>query len=94
MTKKSTFDRAEFLTEEEELKCMYLRLKEMAARLVEIELMYPHANDFKVVINKAIIDMENASHLIDSEVKTVQSLRWARELRGKKRRMPKRSNND
>ena len=74
------------LTEEEELKCMYLRLKEMAARLIEIEEMYPHAKEFKEVINRAIIDMEDASHLIDSEVRTVKSLRWAKSLRGKKRK--------
>lgn len=85
---------AEHLTEEEELKCMYLRLKEMAARLVEIEEMYPHAREFKNVINRAIIEMENASHLIDSEVRTVKALRWARSLRGKKRKYPKRSEND
>jgi len=77
-----------YLSEEEELKCMYLRLKEMAARLVEIEEMYPHAKDFKAVINKAIIEMENASHLIDSEVRTLRALSWAKSLRGKKRKMP------
>ncbi len=76
------------LTEEEELKCIYLRLKEMAARLIEIEQMYPHAKEFKEVINRAIIDMENASHLIDSEVMTVKALRWAKSLRGKKRKYP------
>ena len=75
-----------FLTEEEELKCMYLRLKEMAARLIEIEEMYPHAADFRAVINRAIVDLENASHLIDSEVKTLQALRWAKALRGKTRK--------
>ncbi len=77
-----------FLSEEEELKCMYLRLKEMASRLIEIEEMYPNARDFKEVINRAIIDLENASHLIDSEVSTLRALKWAKELRGKKRRMP------
>jgi hypothetical protein len=95
MEKKKTFNdyiqNEKFLTEEEELKCMYLRLKEMAARLVEIEMMYPQAKEFKEVINRAIIDMESASHLIDSEVKTVQALRWARTLRGKQRKKPKRS---
>lgn len=65
---------------------MYLRLKEMAARLVEIEEMYPHARDFRAVINRAITDMENASHLIDSEVRTLRALRWASSLRGKKRK--------
>lgn len=75
-----------FLTIEEELKCMYLRLKEMAARLVEIEEMYPDAGDFKAVIDKAIIEMEDASHLIDSEVRTARALGWAKGLRGKKRR--------
>ena len=58
----------------------------MAARLIEIEEMYPHAGDFRAVINRAIIDMENASHLIDGEVKTLQALRWARRLRGKTRK--------
>jgi hypothetical protein len=84
----------EFLTEEEELKCMYLRLKELGARLVEIEQMYPHAKEFKNVIDRAIIDLENASHLIDSEVKTVRALRWARTLRGKKRKYPEGDNDD
>ncbi|MEA3506526.1 MAG: hypothetical protein U9R36_03440 [Elusimicrobiota bacterium] len=78
----------EFLTQEEELKCMYLRLKEMAGRLIEIEEMYPHATAFKDVINKAVTEMEKASHLIDSEVRTVKALRWAKSLRGKKRRYP------
>lgn len=77
-----------FLTEQEELKCMYLRLKEMAARLIEIEEMYPHAKEFREVIDKAIIDMEDASHLIDSEVKKVRALSWAKSLRGKKRKHP------
>ncbi|MFH1414853.1 MAG: hypothetical protein ABIH89_02050 [Elusimicrobiota bacterium] len=81
-------DRNTHITEEEELKCIYLRLKEMAARLVEIEMMYPHAKDFKEVIDRAIVDMESASHLIDSEVRTVKALRWARSLRGKKRKYP------
>ncbi len=79
----------EFLTEEEELKCMYLRLKEMAGRLIEIEEMYPDAADFKGVINRAITGMEKAYHLIDSEVMTVKDLRWAKSLRGKKRKYPK-----
>ena len=76
-----------YLSEEEELKCMYLRLKEMAARLVEIEEMHPHARDFKEVIDRAIIDMENASHLIDNEVKTLMALKWAKSLREKQRKM-------
>ena len=66
----------------------------MAARLIEIEEMYPHAKDFKDVIDRAIIDMENASHLIDSEVRTVRALRWAKSLRGKKRKYPEGYEND
>ena len=77
-----------YLKEEEELKCMYLRLKEMAGRLIEIEEMYPHAKEFKEVIDKAIIDLESASHLIDTEVQTLRALSWSRSLRGKKRKMP------
>ncbi|MGM0568359.1 MAG: hypothetical protein ACQESB_03975 [Elusimicrobiota bacterium] len=80
------------MNEEEELKCMYLRLKEMAARLVEIEEMYPHAKEFKEVINKAIIEMEDASHLIDNEVKTLRALNWAKSLRLSKRKMPAEKN--
>ncbi|MDA3792700.1 MAG: hypothetical protein PF545_03460 [Elusimicrobia bacterium] len=81
-------EKDKFLTEEEELKCMYLRLKEMAGRLIAIEEMYPDAGDFKEVINKAITELEKASHLIDSEVMTVKDLRWAKSLRGKKRKQP------
>jgi hypothetical protein len=84
---RDTKDR--YLTEEEELKSMYLRLKEMAARLIEIEDNYPQAKEFKEVINKAIVEMENASHLIDSEVKTVKALRWAKNLRGKMKKKEK-----
>jgi hypothetical protein len=60
----------------------------MAGRLIAIEEMYPDAGDFKEVINKAITELEKASHLIDSEVMTVKDLRWAKSLRGKKRKQP------
>ncbi len=85
MSKEIVKNSKKILTEEEELKCMYLRLKEMAARLVEIEQRYPHAQSFQTVINKAITELENASHLIDQEVKTVKSLRGASILRGKRK---------
>ncbi|MBN2406761.1 MAG: hypothetical protein JXJ19_03590 [Elusimicrobia bacterium] len=62
------------LTHGQELKGMYLDLKKMAARLAEIEEKYPHAGEFKAVITRAIIELEDASHLIDSEISTVKSL--------------------
>lgn len=87
MNKKSEKKDKETLTEEEELKSMYLRLKEMAARLVEIEQRYPHAQKFRSVMNKAIKELEDASHLIDREIQTVKDLSWAKDLRGKKRKV-------
>jgi len=62
----------------------------MASRLIEIEEMYPRAADFREVIDRAVIDLENASHLIDSEVMTLKALSWARQLRGKKRKFKER----
>ncbi|MGM0441633.1 MAG: hypothetical protein ACQEQC_04350 [Elusimicrobiota bacterium] len=75
MNNKFSYNDREILNEEEELKYIYLSLKEMSARLIEIEQKYPHAQNFKSVIDKAIAELEDASHLIDSEVQAVKDLR-------------------
>lgn len=54
--------------EAKELKEMYLRLKEMAARLVELEELHPKARHFRGIIDHAISEMDNVAHLIDQEV--------------------------
>jgi Tfp pilus assembly protein PilZ len=58
----------------QELKRMYLRLKEMAARLVEIEEQHPRASQFRKAIDSAIQEIEDVAHMIDREVREVRNL--------------------
>lgn len=58
----------------QELKQMYLRLKEMAARLVEIEEKHPRASHFRKAIDSAIQEIEDVAHMIDREVREVRNL--------------------
>ncbi len=58
----------------QELKRMYLRLKEMAARLVEIEEKHPRASHFRKAIDSAIHEIEDVAHMIDKEVREVRDL--------------------
>ena len=62
------------LKEAKELKKLYLRLKEMAARLVEVEECHPTAEHFKKVINKAIIELDAAAHILDYEINELKNL--------------------
>lgn len=57
-----------------ELKSMYLKLKGMAARLVELEERHSTASRFKKVIDKAIKEIDNIAHLIDREIVEVKNL--------------------
>lgn len=57
-----------------ELKRMYLQLKEMAARLYELEQSHPHAEDFRKVIDSAIKEIDHIAHTLDREVWEVKSL--------------------
>ncbi|MBU1044104.1 MAG: PilZ domain-containing protein [Candidatus Omnitrophica bacterium] len=62
------------LKEAKELKRLYLRLKEMAARLVEVEECHPTAEHFRKVINTAIIELDAAAHILDYEIYELKTL--------------------
>jgi len=62
------------LREAKELKRLYLRLKEMAARLVEVEECHPTAEHFRRVINTAIIELDAAAHILDYEINELKAL--------------------
>ncbi|MBI4844982.1 MAG: PilZ domain-containing protein [Candidatus Omnitrophica bacterium] len=62
------------LKEAKDLKKMYLRLKEMAARLVEIEECHPTAEHFRKVIERAVIDLDAAAHILDYEINELKNL--------------------
>jgi len=62
------------LKEAKELKRLYLRLKEMAARLVEVEECHPTAEHFRRVINTAIIELDAAAHILDYEINELKTL--------------------
>lgn len=57
-----------------ELKRMYMRLKEMAARLYELEQSHAHAEHFRKIIDSAIKQIDHIAHLLDKEVWEVKSL--------------------
>ncbi len=68
------FIRRKNLKEAEELKKMYLELKDMAARLTEVEECHPTAEHFRKIIEKAINEMDQVAHLIDYEINELKSL--------------------
>ncbi|NQT47081.1 MAG: PilZ domain-containing protein [Candidatus Omnitrophica bacterium] len=66
--------RAKGMKEAKELKNMYLQLKEMAARLVDLEEKHADATHFKTAIKSAIAEIDNVAHLLDREAVEVKSL--------------------
>ncbi|MBU4305052.1 MAG: PilZ domain-containing protein [Candidatus Omnitrophica bacterium] len=62
------------LKEAKELKKMYLRLKDMAARLVEVEECHPTAEHFRKVIFRAIEELDAAAHILDYEINELKNL--------------------
>ncbi|MCM8813972.1 MAG: PilZ domain-containing protein [Candidatus Omnitrophica bacterium] len=56
------------LREAQELKKMYLTLKEMAGRLVELEECHPTAEHFRRVVNRSIIELDTVAHVLDHEI--------------------------
>ncbi|MFA5068742.1 MAG: PilZ domain-containing protein [Candidatus Omnitrophota bacterium] len=56
------------------LKNMYMQLKDMGARLYELERSHMQAEHFRKVIERAIIEIDSIAHLIDKEVWEVKSL--------------------
>jgi len=57
-----------------ELKKMYIQLKEMGARLYDMEQSHAHAEHFKKVIDYAIKKIDNIAHILDREVWEVKRL--------------------
>ena len=66
--------RAKGIKEAKELKDMYLELKEMAARLVDLEEKHADAAHFKTAIKSAIAEIDNVAHLLDREAVEVKHL--------------------
>ncbi len=62
------------LKEAKELKKMYLELKEMAARLVELEESHPTAEHFRKVISGTISELDAAAHILDHEIIELRGL--------------------
>jgi len=56
------------------LKKMYTQLKDMGARLYELEQSHMHAEHFRKVIEHAIHEIDNIAHILDKEVWEVKSL--------------------
>ena len=57
-----------------ELQQMYFSLKNMAARLVELQERHSHAKNFKNIVDKAITEIDAVAHIIDKEVWEVRQL--------------------
>jgi hypothetical protein len=57
-----------------ELKRMYLQLKEMGARLYELEESHIHAEHFRKVIDHAVKQIDDIAHILDREVWEIKSL--------------------
>ncbi|MCP4650934.1 MAG: PilZ domain-containing protein [PVC group bacterium] len=68
------FIRQKNLKEAKELKRLYLQLKEMAGRLVELEECHPTAEHFRKVISGAIMELDAAAHILDYEINELKNL--------------------
>lgn len=66
--------RSKNLKEARELKKIYLTLKDMAARLVEVEECHPTAEHFRKVIDRAIEELDAVAHILDFEINELKNL--------------------
>lgn len=57
-----------------ELKNMYIKLKNMAWRLVELEERYASATHFKKVIDNAIKEIDEVAHILDREINEIKNM--------------------
>lgn len=57
-----------------ELKNMYLKLKAMASRLVELEERHSTVMHFKKVINNAIHEIDDIAHILDREINEIKKM--------------------
>jgi hypothetical protein len=63
------------IKEATELKRIYLELKQMAGRLVEIEECHPTAEHFRKVIDRAIEELDTVAHILDFEINELKNLK-------------------
>ena len=56
------------------LKNMYIKLKDMASRLVELEERHPTATHFKKVLDSAISEIDEVAHILDREINEVKKM--------------------
>lgn len=57
-----------------EMKSMYFKLKDMAAKLVTLEEAHPTASKFKKIIDKAVSEIDDAAHTIDREIIEIKKI--------------------
>jgi Tfp pilus assembly protein PilZ len=57
-----------------ELKNMYIKLKNMASRLVELEEHHSSATHFKKVIDNAINEIDDVAHILDREINEIKKM--------------------
>ena len=57
-----------------ELKNMYIELKDMASRLVELEEKHASAIHFKKVVDNAINEIDDVAHILDKEINEIKEM--------------------
>ena len=57
-----------------ELKNMYIKLKDMASRLVELEERHSSATRFKKVLDNAISEIDEVAHILDREISEIKKM--------------------
>ncbi|MFH1093039.1 MAG: PilZ domain-containing protein [Candidatus Omnitrophota bacterium] len=62
------------IKEAKELKRIYLELKQMAARLIEVEECHPTAEHFRRVIDRAVEELDAVAHILDFEINELKTL--------------------
>jgi len=63
------------LKEAMELKRIYFELKQMAARLIEVEECHPTAEHFRKVIERAVEELDSIAHILDFEINELKDLK-------------------
>jgi len=56
------------------LKKMYMALKDMASKLVELEERHASAVHFKKVLDSAINEIDEVAHMLDREINEIKKL--------------------
>lgn len=56
------------------LKDMYIKLKNMASRLVELEERHSSAIHFRKVIDNAINEIDDVAHILDREINEIKKM--------------------